>query len=291
MTGDESPKRNGFPNTLSATMTEPTALDLRQPGEVRTPPPDPDAGATKIEVRDLSVWYGANQALWGVTLDVPERSVLALIGASGSGKSTLLRAMNRIHELTPGTRTEGAVRLDGQSVYGDADPVLVRRRIGMVFQAPNPFPKSIYENVAWGARINGLEGDMDDRVERALRQAAIWDEVKDRLAERATGLSGGQQQRLCIARTLAVEPEVILMDEPTSALDPRASALVEETVRQLADTYTVVIVTHNMQQARRVSDRTAFLDAGRLVETGPTERVFVTPTEDRTREYVTGQFG
>lgn len=259
---------------------------------VHTPPPDPDAPfRTKLEVRDLAVWYGEKQALHGVSIDVPERSVLALIGASGSGKSTLLRAMNRIHELTPGTRTEGSVRLDGQSVYGTADPVLVRRRIGMVFQAPNPFPKSIYENVAWGARINGLGGDMDDRVEEALQQAALWDEVKDRLADSAYGLSGGQQQRLCIARTLAVEPEVILMDEPTSALDPRASALIEETVRQLADTYTVVIVTHNMQQARRVSDRTAFLDAGRLVEVGPTERVFVTPEEDRTREYVTGQFG
>ena len=257
------------------------------------PPPDAAGGAgrAKLEVRDLSVWYGATHALQGVTLDVPERSVLALIGASGSGKSTLLRAMNRIHELTSGSRTEGDVRLDGQSVYGGADPVLVRRRIGMVFQAPNPFPKSIYENVAWGARINGLGGDMDERVERSLRRAAIWDEVKDRLRDRATGLSGGQQQRLCIARTLAVEPDVVLMDEPTSALDPRASALVEETVRDLADAYTVVIVTHNMQQARRVSDRTAFLDAGRLVEVGPTERVFVTPQEDRTRAYVTGQFG
>ena len=264
------------------------------------PPPaakaDPDgrpaaAERAKVEVRDLAVWYGATHALRGVTLDVPERSVLALIGASGSGKSTLLRAMNRIHELAPGTRTEGDVRLDGESVYGDADPVLVRRRVGMVFQAPNPFPKSIYENVAWGARINGLGGDMDARVEGALRRAAIWGEVKDRLGDRATGLSGGQQQRLCIARTLAVEPDVLLMDEPTSALDPRAAGLVEETVRDLADTYTVVVVTHNMQQARRVSDRTAFLDAGRLVEVGPTARVFEAPQEDRTRDYVTGRFG
>ncbi|WP_420455153.1 phosphate ABC transporter ATP-binding protein PstB [Rubrivirga sp.] len=270
------------------------SLDVAVPSEGHppyTPPADPDVGATKLAVRDLSVWYGATQAVHGVTIDVAERSVLALIGASGSGKSTLLRAMNRIHELTPGTRTEGDVRLDGQSVYGRADPVLVRRRIGMVFQAPNPFPKSIYENVAWGARINGLDGDMDDRVEEALTRAALFGEVRDRLHDSAYGLSGGQQQRLCIARTLAVEPEVILMDEPTSALDPRASALIEETVRQLADTYTVVIVTHNMQQARRVSDRTAFLDAGRLVEVGPTERVFVTPEQDRTREYVTGQFG
>ena len=277
---------------MPPTPDTPAVADTPSEGRpLHRPPADPEAPATKLEVRDLSVWYGDNQAVHDVTIDVAERSVLALIGASGSGKSTLLRAMNRIHELTPGTRTEGDVRLDGQSVYGGADPVLVRRRIGMVFQAPNPFPKSIYENVAWGARINGLGGDMDARVEGALVQAALWAEVKDRLAESAYGLSGGQQQRLCIARTLAVEPEVILMDEPTSALDPRASALVEETVRELAATYTVVIVTHNMQQARRVSDRTAFLDAGRLVEVGPTERVFVTPEQDRTREYVTGQFG
>ena len=249
------------------------------------------ATAAQIEVRDLSVWYGDKRALWDVSIDVPARSVLALIGASGSGKSTLLRAMNRIHELTPGTRTTGDVRLDGQSVYGAADPVLVRRHVGMVFQAPNPFPKSIYENVAWGARINGLDGDMDARVERSLRQAALWDEVKDRLPQSAYGLSGGQQQRLCIARTLAVEPEVILMDEPTSALDPRASGLVEETVRRLAAEYTVVIVTHNMQQARRVSDRTAFLDAGRLVEVGATADVFERPAEARTRQYVSGEFG
>ncbi|WP_412067978.1 phosphate ABC transporter ATP-binding protein PstB [Rubrivirga sp. IMCC43871] len=244
-----------------------------------------------LEVRDLSVWYGATQALHAVSLDVPERTVLAMIGASGSGKSTLLRAMNRIHELTPGTRTEGDVRVDGQSVYGAADPALVRRHIGMVFQAPNPFPKSIFENVAWGARVNGLDGDLDDRVEEALRQAALFDEVKDRLHTSAYGLSGGQQQRLCIARALAVEPAVLLMDEPTSALDPRASALIEETVRALADRYTVVIVTHNMQQARRVSDRTAFMDAGRVVEVGPTEHVFLSPTEARTEAYVTGQFG
>ena len=269
-------------------MTEPTPIALSASADAPTPAAP---ARVKVEVRDLSVWYGPTQALHGVSIDVPERSVLALIGASGSGKSTLLRAMNRIHELVPGTRTEGSVRLDGRSVYGDADPVLVRRYVGMVFQAPNPFPKSIYENVAWGARINGLEGDMDARVENALRQAAIWDEVKDRLSERATGLSGGQQQRLCIARTLAVEPEVILMDEPTSALDPRASGLVEETVRQLADRYTVVIVTHNMQQARRVSDRTAFLHDGRLVEVGPTDHVFTSPEQDRTRAYVTGQFG
>ena len=251
----------------------------------------PAPARAKVEVRDLSVWYGDTHALQGVSLDVSGRSVLALIGASGSGKSTLLRAMNRIHELTPGTRTEGDVRLDGQSVFDGADPVLVRRRIGMVFQAPNPFPKTIYENVAWGARINEAEGDLDARVENALRQAALWDEVKGRLKDRATGLSGGQQQRLCIARTLAVEPDVVLMDEPTSALDPRASGLVEETVRELASRYTVVIVTHNMQQARRVSDRTAFLDAGRLVEVGPTEQVFERPQQDRTRAYVTGQFG
>ncbi|WP_095510777.1 phosphate ABC transporter ATP-binding protein PstB [Rubrivirga marina] len=267
------------------TTTLPRPRPVRAPSEVAYEPP------IKLEVRDLSVWYGSTQALHGVSLDVPERSVLALIGASGSGKSTLLRAMNRIHELTPGTRTEGDVRLDGQSVYGAADPVLVRRHIGMVFQAPNPFPKTIYENVAWGARINGLDGDMDDRVEEALEQAALFSEVKDRLHTSAYGLSGGQQQRLCIARALAVEPALLLMDEPTSALDPRASALIEETVRTLADRYTVVIVTHNMQQARRVSDRTAFMDAGRLVEVGETPQVFEAPREERTRAYVSGQFG
>ena len=247
--------------------------------------------ADHLTIDDLHVWYGDTHALQGITLGVPARSVLALIGASGSGKSTLLRAMNRIHELTPGVRTEGDVRLGGHSIYAGADPVLVRRRIGMVFQAPNPFPKSIYDNVAWGAKINGLTGDMDARVERALQQAALWPEVKDRLRQPATGLSGGQQQRLCIARTLAVEPEVILMDEPTSAHDPRAAGQVEETVRELAEQYTVVIVTHNMQQARRVSARTAFMHEGALVEVGETEQVFEHPQEERTHAYVTGAFG
>ena len=258
-------------------------------------PTSSDGPADHLSVDDLHVWYGQTHALRGVSIGVPARSVLALIGASGSGKSTLLRAMNRIHELTPGTRTEGDVRLGGHSVYRDAsgaaDPVLVRRRIGMVFQAPNPFLKSIYENVAWGAKINGLAGEMDQRVEQALQQAALWPEVKDRLQQPATGLSGGQQQRLCIARALAVEPEVVLMDEPTSALDPRAAGQVEQTVRELAERYTVVIVTHNMQQARRVSRRTAFLHEGALVEVGETEQVFERPREERTRAYVTGEFG
>jgi phosphate transport system ATP-binding protein len=262
-----------------------------RPAPTSTTPPPADAQAAALVIDDVSVFYGESQALHGVSIDVPERSVLALIGASGSGKSTLLRALNRIHELTPGIRTTGDVRLGGQSIFGTADPVLVRRRIGMVFQAPNPFPKSIYENVAWGARINRMPGDMDARVQRALEQAALWNEVKDRLKQSAYSLSGGQQQRLCIARTLAVEPDVLLMDEPTSALDPRAAGQVEETVRALAGTYTVVIVTHNMQQARRVSDQTAFLHEGRLVELGPTGQVFDQPREERTRAYVSGQFG
>ncbi len=261
------------------------------PADAPPPTAAPGQPPAKVEVRDLHVHYGDVHALRGVTLDVPDRAVMALIGASGSGKSTLLRAMNRIHELAPGTRTEGDVRLDGVSVYDGADPALVRRHVGMVFQAPNPFPKSVYENVAWGARINGLTDGLDGRVERALRQAALWDEVKDRLKASAYGLSGGQQQRLCIARTLAVEPAVILMDEPTSALDPKAAAQVEETVRELRAEYTVVVVTHNMQQAQRVSSRTAFLHEGRLVETGPTAALFERPQEERTAAYVGGHFG
>ena len=230
------------------------------------------------------------RAVADATLGFMDRSATALIGPSGSGKSTLLRAINRIHEVTPGTRTTGRITLDSVDLLA-ADPVLVRRRVGMVFQAPNPFPKSIRANVAWGAKINGYTGDMDALVERALRQAALWDEVKDRLDTRATGLSGGQQQRLCIARALAVEPDVILMDEPTSALDPRSTAQVEETVVELAKQYTVVIVTHNLGQAQRVSSQTAFLLSGVLIEVGPTGELFESPREDATRDYVQGRFG
>jgi phosphate transport system ATP-binding protein len=248
----------------------------------------------KLTVRDMCVYYGAKRALGPVSLDMPEKHVTALIGPSGCGKSTFLRSLNRMNELIPGCRVEGDVRLDQQPIYGQGiDPVIVRRRIGMVFQRSNPFPKSIFENVAYGLRIGGLRESRDiaDRVERALKRAALWEEVKDRMQESALGLSGGQQQRLCIARALAVEPEVLLMDEPASALDPIATAHIEELIDELADDYTVVIVTHNMQQAARVSDFTAFFYMGDLIEFAETDVLFTRPTQQRTEEYITGRFG
>nr|WP_218919409.1 phosphate ABC transporter ATP-binding protein PstB [Longibacter salinarum] len=246
----------------------------------------------KIRVEDLNFWYGDTHALKGITMDIQPNRVTALIGPSGCGKSTLLRCMNRMNELIQGTTLEGRITLDGQDIYDrKADPVMVRRRIGMVFQKPNPFPKTIYKNVAWGAKINGFTGDMDALVERSLRQAALWDEVKDRLGAPAYDLSGGQQQRLCIARTLAVEPDVVLMDEPASALDPIATSKVEETITELKNDYTIIIVTHNMQQASRISDETAFLYMGKLVEMNRTDQIFTRPQNDRTEAYVTGRFG
>ena len=224
-------------------------------------------------------------------MDVPPHQVTAFIGPSGCGKSTLLRCINRMNELIPGTRLDGRILIDAQDIYGGADPVMVRRRIGMVFQKPNPFPKTIYQNVAWGARINGFKGDMDAHVESCLRQAALWDEVKDRLKDHAYGLSGGQQQRLCIARTLAVRPDVVLMDEPASALDPIATAKLEETILELKNDYTIVIVTHNMQQASRISDETAFFYLGELVELNKTDVLFTRPSNPRTEDYITGRFG
>jgi phosphate transport system ATP-binding protein len=257
----------------------------------RSPAADADA-QPKINVRDLHFWYGDTHALKGITMQVRPNTVTALIGPSGCGKSTLIRCFNRMNELIQGTSLEGTVRIDGQDIYAaETDPVMVRRRVGMVFQKPNPFPKTIYNNVAWGANVNGYTGDMDDLVERSLRQAALWDEVKDRLHTNAYDLSGGQQQRLCIARTLAVEPDVVLMDEPASALDPIATAKVEETITELKKDYTIVIVTHNMQQASRISDETAFLYMGALVEMNPTEQLFTRPEKDRTEAYVTGRFG
>ena len=255
------------------------------------PPASKTDVRAKVVVRDLDFYYGKTHALKGISMDVQAGEVTALIGPSGCGKSTLLRCFNRMNELIPGTRVEGTIRVDGTDIYRNADPVLVRRKVGMVFQSPNPFPKSIYRNVIWGARINGRRDDLDDLAERALRQAALWDEVKDRLQDNAYGLSGGQQQRLCIARALAVEPDVLLMDEPTSALDPRAAAKVEETIRELKKDYTLVIVTHNMQQAERVSDRTAFLYEGELVEMDATSTLFSEPREERTTDYITGRFG
>jgi phosphate transport system ATP-binding protein len=250
--------------------------------------------ADKMEVRDLVVSYGEKVAVKGVSLRLPPKRVMALIGPSGCGKSTFLRALNRMNDLIPGAKVSGSIRLDGEDVLGGAiDPVDLRRRVGMVFQRSNPFPKSIFENVAYGLRVGGMKdrAEIAERVERSLAGAAIWDEVKDRLQESALGLSGGQQQRLCIARALAVEPEVLLMDEPASALDPIATARIEDLIHELRERYTIVIVTHNMQQAARVSDDTAFFYMGELVEVGETEKIFTNPSEQRTEDYVTGKFG
>jgi phosphate transport system ATP-binding protein len=251
------------------------------------------SGAPKIQVERLQAWFGSAHVLRDVDLSVPPLSVTAVIGPSGCGKSTFLRCLNRMHELTPGARIEGAIRLDGQDLHlGGVDPVHLRRRVGMVFQRPNPFPTmSILDNVAAGLRLNRIGGDHGEVVERCLKQAALWDEVKDRLKASALSLSGGQQQRLCIARALAVEPEVLLMDEPASALDPIATAKIEDLIHELKARYTIVIVTHNMQQAARVSDQTAFFYMGELVELGSTEQIFTAPREQRTEDYVTGKFG
>jgi phosphate transport system ATP-binding protein len=254
-----------------------------------------------LRAKTLNVYYGSTLAVRDVTLDVPPQKIVALIGPSGCGKSTVLRCFNRTNDLITGARVEGKVTFHGRDLYGkDVDPVEVRRRIGMVFQKPNPFPKSIYENIAFGARINGYKGDMDALVESSLRRAAIWDEVKDKLRESGLSLSGGQQQRLCIARAIAIEPEVILMDEPCSALDPISTLRVEELMQELKEQYTIVIVTHNMQQASRVSDYTAFFNAeatakgnkvGYLVEYDHTQQIFTSPMQQATKDYVSGRFG
>ncbi|OHE66715.1 MAG: phosphate ABC transporter ATP-binding protein [Treponema sp. GWB1_62_6] len=246
-----------------------------------------------MDVRGLTITYGDGfKAVKDLTMTFPKRSVTAIIGPSGCGKSTALRAFNRMNELISGTRTEGEVLFHGVDAYApEVDPVHVRRWIGMVFQKPNPFPKSIHENVAWGARINGYEGDMDALVESSLRQVALWDEVKDKLKQSAYALSGGQQQRLCIARTIAVRPEIILMDEPTSALDPISTSKIEDLLDELKKKYTIIIVTHNMQQAGRISDSTAFLLTGDLVEYAPTKDLFFNPRDERTESYISGRFG
>jgi phosphate transport system ATP-binding protein len=247
-----------------------------------------------VEARDFSVFYRNNEAVKSVSLQIPAGYVTAIIGPSGCGKSTLLRAINRMNDLVPGCRTGGEILLDGQDLYSsDLDVVTLRRRVGMVFQKPNPFPKSVFENVAYGPRLHrGLNrGQLAEIVERSLVDAALWHEVKDRLNENALGLSGGQQQRLCIARALAVEPEILLMDEPTSALDPRATTRIEDLIAELKGQYTIIIVTHNMQQAARVSDRTAFMYEGHLVEFGSTNQVFTTPLQKQTEDYITVRFG
>lgn len=249
--------------------------------------------SAKIDVKDTDFYYGAKQALYKVTIPLRERQVTALIGPSGCGKSTFLRTLNRMNDLIPGTRTVGQALLDGQNIYDkNADVVLLRQRIGMVFQRPNPFPKSIFENVAYGLRVQGKpQKYIKEKVEQSLRGAAIWDEVKDRLEASALGLSGGQQQRLCIARALAVEPEVLLMDEPASALDPIATLKIEELVTDLVKNYTIVIVTHNMQQAARVSHFTGFFLSGKLIEHGPTTQIFERPRQKETEDYISGRFG
>jgi phosphate transport system ATP-binding protein len=251
-----------------------------------------------LEIRGLEVFYGNFRAIKGVDLGIERQKISAIIGPSGCGKTTLLRAINRMNELVPGTRTNGQVLFGGMNIYApDVDPVEVRRRVGMVFQKPNPFPKTIYENVAWGARINGYRKNMDELVERSLRRAALWDEVKDKLQESGLSLSGGQQQRLCIARAIAIQPDVILMDEPCSALDPIATIRIEDLMREISVEYTIIIVTHNMQQAARVSHNTAMMmldvedRAGMLVEVDRTDTMFTRPKDRRTEDYVTGRFG
>ena len=244
-------------------------------------------------MENLNLFYGQFHALKDITLDIREHEITALIGPSGCGKSTFLKTLNRMNDLEKGVRIEGSVTLDGADIFKDMDAIELRKRVGMVFQQPNPFPKTVYENVAYGPRINGIhsKAKLDEIVERSLRQAAIWDELKDRLYKSALGLSGGQQQRLCIARTLAVEPEIILMDEPTSALDPISTSKIEELALQLKKDYTIVIVTHNMQQATRISDRTAFFLLGELIEYNDTETLFSNPENKKTEDYITGRFG
>ena len=252
-------------------------------------------GATKISARDVNVFYGEKQALYDVSIDIPDRAVTAFIGPSGCGKTTFLRCFNRMNDTIEGARVTGSVQIEGKDAYAKGvDPVVLRTRVGMVFQKPNPFPKSIYDNVAYGPRIHGMakrKTDMDGIVEQSLRRAGLWEEVKDRLGQPGTSLSGGQQQRLVIARTVAVNPDVILMDEPCSALDPIATAKIEELIDDLRENYCIVIVTHSMAQAARVSQKTAFFHLGKLVETGATEEIFTNPRDSRTQDYITGRFG
>lgn len=247
-----------------------------------------------ITVKDLCLWYGSPQALYNISMNIPEKAITALIGPSGCGKSTFLKTLNRMNDLIPGVRITGEVRYNGKNIFSPmVDVNMLRKEIGMVFQKPNPFPMSIYDNIAYGPRTHGITSrvKLDDIVERALRDAAIWDEVKDRLKKNALGLSGGQQQRLCIARALAVEPDVLLMDEPTSALDPISTSRIEELVISLKERYTIIIVTHNMQQAVRISDKTAFFLLGEMIEFDDTEKIFSMPSDKRTEDYITGRFG
>jgi phosphate transport system ATP-binding protein len=273
----------------------PQTLPQQVPDQSERPAAEANGDTVMIDVRDLDFAYGGNQVLYNVSLDIPPQAVTAFIGPSGCGKTTLLRCINRMNDLIENARiTRGAIRLGGTDINApEVDVVDLRRRVGMVFQKSNPFPKSIYENISYGLRIAGVnrKSRLDEAVEKSLRASALWDEVKDRLDEGALGLSGGQQQRLCIARALAVEPDVVLMDEPCSALDPIATAKIEELIQELKQQYTIVIVTHNMQQAGRVSDHTGFFYLGRLIEFGPTTKIFTNPSERRTEDYITGRFG
>jgi phosphate transport system ATP-binding protein len=303
---EEDPVPATAPN---APVTEPPATESSSDGvglvaptiriaaaEALGPAARPDT-PTVIELQDLSCYYGAFRAVRNIDLEVKKQRITALIGPSGCGKSTLLRTINRMNDLVPTFHIEGRILLDGQDLFGrGVDPVAVRRRVGMVFQKPNPFPKTIWENVAFGARINGYKGDMNELVERSLRRAALWDDVKDKLRQSGMALSGGQQQRLCIARTIAIDPEVILMDEPCSALDPRSTLQIEDLMAELKKEYTIVIVTHNMQQAARASDTTVFMTmgddrAGFVVEQAPTVELFTNPKNQLTEDYVSGRFG
>jgi phosphate transport system ATP-binding protein len=276
-------------------MPSPDPVVLERRGDAVEASLETEEIALTFQIKNLSVWYGEKRAIESVTMDIPSNAVTSIIGPSGCGKSTFLRCLNRMHELVPRTRMDGTVLLLGQDLYSaDVDPAIVRRRIGMVFQKSNPFPTmSIGDNVTIGLRLNGVRDHkfLNERLEKSLRMAALWDEVKDDLYKPGTSLSGGQQQRLCIARALAVEPEVVLMDEPCSALDPIATAKIEELIHELKTQYTIVIVTHNMQQAGRVSDYTAFFYVGKLIEFGPTTKIFTNPSERQTEDYITGRFG
>ncbi len=282
------------PTSPDVTLSEAKGSVASPTHSVRTSAEFPLAVRGSIQTTDYSFWYGPKQALFDITLAFEPRSITALIGPSGCGKSTFLRSINRMNDLLPGVRCAGAITLDGRDVFGDTwDVTGLRRRVGMVFQRSNPFPKSVYDNIAFGPRMNGVagRGTLDGLVEDALRRAALWDEVRDRLRESALGLSGGQQQRLCIARALANNPDVLLLDEPASALDPISTQKVEDLLHQLKREITILIVTHNLQQAARLSDRTAFFYLGRLVEEGETKRLFTSPREARTEAYITGRFG
>jgi phosphate transport system ATP-binding protein len=300
----EQPEQNVVADPQGIKVKTEQEVPLPEPAGLRRPEEAAEPGPAIFEVKDVSVYYSAFRAVTDVSLTIYENQITAFIGPSGCGKTTVLRSLNRLNDLVVGARVEGDIRYRGASLYAkDVSATAVRRRIGMVFQKPNPFPKSIYDNVAYGPRINGLhnKGQLNEIVERSLRQAALWDEVKDRLNKSALGLSGGQAQRLCIARTLAVEPDVVLMDEPCSALDPIATSAIEDLMREIRSRYTIIIVTHNMQQATRVSDRTAFFSVlinpesdtrtGTLVEYDTTERIFEDPRDDRTKAYVTGRMG